>query len=66
MLTVLRRPTPFDVLRLIFLGAIWGGAFLFIELALNDFGPISVAAWRVSLGAVVMVFIALLMRSRSW
>jgi len=72
MLTTIRRPTPFDVLRLIFLGAIWGGAFLFIELALNDFGPISVAAWRVSLGALVMVFIALSMRkqfprdARSW
>lgn len=61
MLPAIRRPTLFDICRLFFLGAIWGGAFLFISLALNDFGPVSIAAWRVSLGAVVMVIIALLM-----
>lgn len=53
----IRRPTLFDVGRLFFLGAIWGGAFIFISLALNDFQPVSIAAWRVALGALVMTSI---------
>jgi drug/metabolite transporter (DMT)-like permease len=64
MLPSIRKPTPFDVTRLFFLGAIWGGAFLFITLALVDFDPVSLAAWRVFLGAVVMVGIARLTASR--
>jgi drug/metabolite transporter (DMT)-like permease len=58
MISTIRRPTSFDVGRLFFVGAIWGGAFLFIALALEDFGPISIASWRVALGAVVLVLIA--------
>lgn len=42
------------------MGAIWGGAFIFIAFALDDFGPVSIASWRVSLGAVVLLAIALL------
>lgn len=61
MLYPIRRPTLFDVGRLFFVGAIWGGVFIFIALALTDFGPISIAGWRVSLGAVVLLIIALLM-----
>lgn len=64
MISTIRRPTSFDVGRLIFVGAIWGGAFLFIALALEDFGPISIASWRVSLGAVVLVVIALVAGQR--
>ncbi|MCP4430389.1 MAG: DMT family transporter [Gammaproteobacteria bacterium] len=63
MLPTIRRPTLLDICRLFFLGAIWGGAFLFIALALDDFGPVSVAAWRVSLGALVMLCIVYLMRT---
>ncbi len=59
MLPELRRPTLFDVLRLLLGGALWGGAFIFVEIALNDFGPVSIATWRVSLGAVVLLVIAL-------
>lgn len=61
MLLAIRRPSPTDVAKLIFVGAIWGGAFIFIAVALNDFEPVSIAAWRVSLGAIVMVIIAFLM-----
>jgi len=60
MLSAIRRPTLFDVARLVFVGAIWGGAFLFISIALQDFEPISIATWRVTLGAVVLIVIALL------
>jgi drug/metabolite transporter (DMT)-like permease len=59
MLNPIRRPSLFDVGRLFFVGAIWGGAFIFIALALTDFGPISIATWRVSLGAAVLLIIAL-------
>ena len=59
MISAIRRPTSFDVGRLFFVGAIWGGAFIFIAVALDDFGPLSIAAWRVSLGAVVLLLIAL-------
>lgn len=60
MLNPIRRPTLFDVGRLFFVGAIWGSAFIFIAIALTDFGPVSIATWRVSLGAVVMLIIAIL------
>jgi len=60
MIAAIRRPTLFDVTNLIFVGAIWGGAFLFISIALRDFEPISIATWRVTLGAAVMIVISLL------
>ncbi len=57
MLPAIRRPTFFDITRLMFVGAIWGAAFIFIELALTDFQPVSIATWRVVLGAVVMLVV---------
>jgi drug/metabolite transporter (DMT)-like permease len=62
MLAAIRRPTLFDLTRLFFVGAIWGGAFIFIAVALDDFGPMSIAAWRVALGAIVLLVIALVIR----
>ncbi len=62
MLQQIRQPTLFDVSRLLLLGAIWGSAFIFIAIALDDFGPVSIAAWRVSLGAAVLLVIALAIR----
>jgi drug/metabolite transporter (DMT)-like permease len=56
-MSTIRRPTLFDIGRIFFLGAIWGGAFIFISLALKDFQPVSIAAWRVTLGALVMTSI---------
>jgi drug/metabolite transporter (DMT)-like permease len=64
MLPAIRRPTGFDILRLFFVGAIWGSAFIFVSLALIDFGPVSITAWRVFLGAVVLVLIAFVTRSK--
>ena len=60
----IRQPTLADVAQLLFVGAIWGGAFIFIAVALDDFGPISIASWRVSLGAIVLLIIALLIGQR--
>ena len=69
MLSTIRRPSLFDVARLFFVGAIWGGAFIFIAVALDDFGPVSIAGWRVTLGALVLTIIALSIGQRfprSW
>ncbi len=62
MLPQIRRPTWFDVSRLILVGAIWGAVFIFIEIALEDIGPLSIASWRVSLGAAVLLAITLIVR----
>jgi drug/metabolite transporter (DMT)-like permease len=62
MSRTLRQPTAFDVSRLLLLGAVWGSVFIFISVALNDFGPVSIATWRVSLGALVLLVITLLSR----
>ena len=41
-------------IRLIALGIIWGGSFMAVELALRDVGPLSIAAARVTLGAILL------------
>jgi drug/metabolite transporter (DMT)-like permease len=70
--TDIRRPTTFDVLRLLFIGIIWGASFIFIAIALEHYGPISIAAWRVCLAAIVLLVICLFWRQtfpkdlRSW
>ena len=72
MISTIRKPTLIDVTKLLFVGALWGGAFIFIALALDDFGPVSIASWRVSLGAAVMVVITILIgqsfprKQRDW
>src|ERR1700683_1908761 len=39
-------------LELIFLGAVWGGSFLFMRVAAADFGPLPLVEARLALGAV--------------
>ena len=56
--------TPFsgmviNWLILITLGVIWGASFLGVELALTGFGPITLAAGRVSAAALILLVIAL-------
>jgi len=46
-------------LILITLGVIWGASFLGVELALTGFGPITLAAGRVSAAALILLVIAL-------
>ncbi len=41
-------------LLLISLSLLWGGSFLFIELALEDFKPLTIVAMRVSIAAIVL------------
>ena len=42
------------------LGFIWGGSFLSVEISLTGFGPITVAAGRVAIAALILVVYACL------
>ena len=48
--------------ELALLGLLWGASFLFIRLALNDYGPFWVVALRTSLAALFLWALALLRR----
>jgi drug/metabolite transporter (DMT)-like permease len=51
------RPAQF--LELTLLAALWGGSFLFMRVAVPEFGPVTVSALRVSIAAVTLaLFIA--------
>jgi len=39
---------------LILLSLLWGGSFFLVELALNEFGPFTVVAFRIGIGAVAL------------
>ena len=53
-MTALRAPAAPDVARLLLASALWGSAFLCNALALRDFAPLAIAAWRVALAALVV------------
>ncbi|WP_343718668.1 DMT family transporter [Achromobacter dolens] len=48
-----------DLLDLLVLAAVWGGSFLFMRLAVADFGPIALIELRVGLAALFLLPIAL-------
>jgi drug/metabolite transporter (DMT)-like permease len=62
----IRHPTLFDYLHLGGLSLIWGSSFLFIKIA-DDHGvpPLTVAAFRIGLGAALLLTIAR-SRGQSW
>ncbi len=47
------QPMPF--LELLFLAAIWGASFLFLRLAVPDFGPVPLIALRVGVASLVLL-----------
>jgi drug/metabolite transporter (DMT)-like permease len=51
-------------LKLLTLGVIWGASFMFSAIALRDFGPMTIAAWRITLGAVALLALARFMGKR--
>ena len=61
-MTTIRRATGLDVGSLLFVGALWGASFIFISIALPSFGPISIAAGRILLAAIVLVIVCVLFR----
>ena len=44
-------------LQMILVALVWGTAFMFVSIAIRGFGPLSVAAGRISLGAVLLLII---------
>ncbi|CAB3863073.1 DMT family transporter [Achromobacter ruhlandii] len=48
-----------DLLDLLLLAAVWGGSFLFMRLAVADFGPVALIELRVGLAALFLLPIAL-------
>lgn len=64
-LHALRPPLVSDYVKLAALGAIWGSAFMCIEVSLTDFSPLAIAAWRIGIGAAALAGIVVL-RRESW
>ena len=56
-------PTLTNWLHLLTLGIIWGGTFMFISIALRDYGPVTVACARTTLGAVSLLIMMKAMKS---
>lgn len=55
-------PTFANWVALYALGLIWGASFLGVAFALQGFGPISIAAGRIALGALTLALVALVAR----
>lgn len=53
-----RSLSPTDLGSLLFLGAVWGGAFLFLRIAAPEVGPVWAAEVRVLVGALVLAAVA--------
>jgi drug/metabolite transporter (DMT)-like permease len=45
-------------LMLILLSIVWGGSFFFAEIALLAFGPLTIVAIRVAIGAIGLLVLA--------
>lgn len=56
-MTKIRPPTGWDLGRLLLVSAIWGTSFLCNAIALVDFSPLAITAWRVSLATVLVLII---------
>ena len=48
------RVGPSDLLSLVYLGAVWGGAFLFFRVASPEVGPVWTAEIRIALGGLLI------------
>lgn len=53
-----------DLVKLVFLSAIWGGSFIFLRVAVPEFGPLLTAALRVVLAGVALMTFAVLTKVR--
>jgi len=60
----MKQPGLHAYLLLAFQGAVWGSSFQAIKFALDGFGPISVAAGRIFIAAVVLLTYALMRGDR--
>ncbi len=53
----IQTPKGIDYIALFATGAIWGSAFLCVTIALRDFPPISIAAFRITLAALALYLV---------
>ncbi|MBI2734744.1 MAG: DMT family transporter, partial [Aquabacterium sp.] len=53
---------PRDLIEMLFLAAVWGGSFLFLRVASPAIGPLGVAAFRVTGGAMLLLPLVVLHR----
>ncbi|MDA9207578.1 DMT family transporter [Octadecabacter sp.] len=56
------HPTPFNWLSIGLLGLIWGGTFMVVAIALEGYGPLTVACARTTLGAMTLLLLVRIMR----
>jgi drug/metabolite transporter (DMT)-like permease len=59
------QPTLTNWLSVIALGLIWGGTFMVVAVALQGYGPLTVACARTTLGAVSLLALMKLL-GRPW
>ncbi|WP_194096534.1 DMT family transporter [Marivivens aquimaris] len=57
------QPTPANWFSIFALGLIWGGTFMVVSIALEGYGPITVACARTTLGAIAMLSLALALKA---
>lgn len=57
------QPTPGNWAAIGILGLIWGGTFMVVSIALDGYGPLTVAAARTGLGTLALVAVMAVMRS---
>jgi drug/metabolite transporter (DMT)-like permease len=57
-----RRPTPFEWLVFLTLAFCWGSSYLFIKIAVDDFGTFTLVAFRLAVGAALLWSVILLSR----
>jgi drug/metabolite transporter (DMT)-like permease len=50
-----RRLSPLDLASLLYLGVVWGGAFLFLRIAAPEVGPVWAAEFRLVIGAAILL-----------
>ncbi|MEN8840420.1 MAG: DMT family transporter [Octadecabacter sp.] len=55
------QPTLTNWLSILTLGLIWGGTFMVVSIALEGYGPLTVASARTTLGAVTLLLLVLAM-----
>jgi len=58
------QPTKRDWTGVFVLGLIWGATFMVVAVALEGYGPITVATARTTLGAIALVLTMRLMGTR--
>jgi drug/metabolite transporter (DMT)-like permease len=60
--TPVSKPTMANWASIGALGLIWGGTFMVVAIALQGYGPVTVAAARTALGAVALLALAVVLR----